>query len=238
MAPKLAARRLHPESASVIRLRGKLTFPEAYLPPTFCPWFANQHLADVWPTSLSCLCFPCPPFLVPHDGAAFVSLASSVLFKMPQGLPWQSRGQDPALPMQGLWVWSLVGELKSHMPRGAAKQNKTKHKQKKSAMNTNPFPEEPGDMGKMSMILCYDFLSLFHADSWVFTTWKWKSLSRVWLLWPHGLYSPWNSPGQNIESLLQGIFPAEGSNPGLVHCRWILYQLSHQGSPSTITIIC
>ena len=31
--------------------------------------------------------------------------------------------------------------------------------------------------------------------------------------------------------LLQGIFPTQGSNPGLPHCRWILYQLSHQGSP-------
>ena len=50
-------------------------------------------------------------------------------------------------------------------------------------------------------------------------------------LWPHGLYSPWNSPGQNTGvsnlSLLQGIFPAQGSNPGLPHCRQILYQLSH-----------
>ena len=32
-------------------------------------------------------------------------------------------------------------------------------------------------------------------------------------------------------SLLQGIFPNQGSNPGLPHCRWILYQLSHKGSP-------
>ena len=55
-------------------------------------------------------------------------------------------------------------------------------------------------------------------------------------LWPHGLYSPWNSPGQNIGmgslSLLQGIFPTRGSNPGLPHCRRILYQLSHKGSVS------
>ena len=54
-------------------------------------------------------------------------------------------------------------------------------------------------------------------------------------LQPHGLHSPWNSPGQNTgvdsHSLLQGIFPTQGSNPGLLHCRWILYQLSHQGSP-------
>ena len=54
-------------------------------------------------------------------------------------------------------------------------------------------------------------------------------------LQPHGLYSPWNSPGQNTGvgscSLLQGIFPTQGSNPGLLHCRWNLYQLSHKGSP-------
>ena len=55
-------------------------------------------------------------------------------------------------------------------------------------------------------------------------------------LWPPGLHSPRNSPGQNTGvgslSLLQGIFPTQGSNPGLLHCRWVLYQLSHKGSPS------
>ena len=39
----------------------------------------------------------------------------------------------------------------------------------------------------------------------------------------------WNSPGQNTgmgsRSLLQGIFPTQGLNPGHLHCRWILYQL-------------
>ena len=35
-------------------------------------------------------------------------------------------------------------------------------------------------------------------------------------------------------SLLQGIFPTQGSNPGVPHCRWILYQLSHQGIPSIL----
>ena len=45
----------------------------------------------------------------------------------------------------------------------------------------------------------------------------------------------WNSPGQNTGvgglSLLKGIFLTEGSNPGLPHCKWILYQLSLKGSP-------
>ena len=50
---------------------------------------------------------------------------------------------------------------------------------------------------------------------------------------PHGLHSPWNSPGQNtgMGSCLQGIFPTQWSNPCLLHCRWILYQLSHKWSP-------
>ena len=48
---------------------------------------------------------------------------------------------------------------------------------------------------------------------------------------PNGLYSPWNFSGQNtgvgICSILEGIFPTQGSNPGLPHCRQILYQLHH-----------
>ena len=51
-------------------------------------------------------------------------------------------------------------------------------------------------------------------------------------LWPHGLYSPWNSPGSNTGvdscSLLQGILPTQGLNPGLPRCRWILYQLTRE----------
>ena len=53
---------------------------------------------------------------------------------------------------------------------------------------------------------------------------------------PLGLYSPWNSLGQSTEvgslSLLQVVLPTQGSNPCLLHCRWILYQLSHKGSPN------
>ena len=57
---------------------------------------------------------------------------------------------------------------------------------------------------------------------------------------PHGLQPsrplcPWNFPGKNSgvgsHSLLQGIFQIQGSNSGLLHCRLILYHLSHQESP-------
>ena len=57
-------------------------------------------------------------------------------------------------------------------------------------------------------------------------------------LQPHGLYSPWNSPGQNTEmcslSFLQGIFPTQGLKPGLLHCGQILYQLSNKESPGIL----
>ena len=53
-------------------------------------------------------------------------------------------------------------------------------------------------------------------------------------LWPTRLLRPWDSPGKNIgvgsHSLLQGIFPTQGLNLGLVHCRCGLCRLSHQGS--------
>ena len=78
----------------------------------------------------------------------------------------------------------------------------------------------------------------------VFLTLKRENESRSVVsdsLRPHGLYSPWNSPGQNTgvgsHSLLQGIFPTQGSNPGLLHCRQILYQLSHKGKYSFYLLI-
>ena len=77
------------------------------------------------------------------------------------------------------------------------------------------------------------------AAGMLLTNVKWKLLSRV-SLWPRGLYSPWNSPGHNTGvtslSLLQGIFPTQGLNPGLLHCRQILCQAdaSPQGKPCLI----
>ena len=69
--------------------------------------------------------------------------------------------------------------------------------------------------------------------NWIWWKWKWKSLVLSDSLQPHGLYSPWNSPGQNTGvgslSLLQGIFPTQELKQGLLNCKRILYQLSYQG---------
>ena len=71
------------------------------------------------------------------------------------------------------------------------------------------------------------------------------SLSRVRLFVipctlcePTRLLCPWDSPGKNTRvgslSLLQGIFPIQELNRGLLHCRRILYQLSYKGSPNQL----
>ena len=69
-----------------------------------------------------------------------------------------------------------------------------------------------------------------------FSKWNWKPLCHVqFFATPWTSRGSWNSPGHNTEVvscfLLQWTFPTQGSNPGLPHCRRILYQLSHQGSP-------
>ena len=62
-----------------------------------------------------------------------------------------------------------------------------------------------------------------------------KSCLTLATPWTARLLCPWDSPGKNTEVdchfLLQGIFPTQELNPGLLHCRQILYQLSYEWSP-------
>ena len=71
---------------------------------------------------------------------------------------------------------------------------------------------------------------------------KWSCSVVSVSLPPHGLQPPrllrlrlWDFPGKSTgvgcRFLLQRIFPTQGLNPGLPHCRQMLYPLSHQGSP-------
>ena len=116
----------------------------------------------------------------------------------------------------------------------------------------------------MKSLLGFFFLYIISYHLWIVTVLCWIGVVRVdilvlfqivveelstflWLLkwsespsvvsdslWPHGLYSPWNSPGQKTGvgslSLFQGIFPTRELNRGLLPCRQILYQLSYESS--------
>ena len=81
---------------------------------------------------------------------------------------------------------------------------------------------------------------MFHLAKFFLLVWSsWVSArpESVFVLaeMSHGLYSPRDSPGQDTGvgslSLLQGMFPTQGANPGLPHCKRILYRLSPQGKP-------
>ena len=101
------------------------------------------------------------------------------------------------------------------------------------------------------LVSCTGSWILNHWATWeapllvlVMGNWDWSMDEATWSesrsvvsdsLWPHVPYSTWNSLGQNTGvgslSFLQGIFPTQGWNPGLLCCRCILYKLSYQGSP-------
>ena len=67
------------------------------------------------------------------------------------------------------------------------------------------------------------------------------SLVQLYGLQPTRLLHPWDFPGKSTgvgcHCLLQRIFPTQGSNPGLPHCRQSLYHLIHQGSPRFLDLV-
>ena len=69
---------------------------------------------------------------------------------------------------------------------------------------------------------------------WWFSHWVVSDSLQPCGPWPTRLLCPWDSPGKSTgvgcHCLLQGILPTQESNPGLLHCRQILYQLSYEGS--------
>ena len=78
---------------------------------------------------------------------------------------------------------------------------------------------------KIFFFILTQYVVLFHSQSSLESeSHSFQLLETPWI------YSPWKSPGQNTgvgsRSLLQGTFPTQGSNPGLLHCRWILWKTS------------
>ena len=109
-----------------------------------------------------------------------------------------------------------------------------------------PGTEQPSGLPSMGLHrVGHDWSDLAAAVPFLrlYTEVKWSESRSVMSdsVRPHGLY-PRNSPGQNTGvgslSLLQGIFPTQRSNPVLLHCRRILYQLSHKGTPIQVAPDC
>ena len=101
-----------------------------------------------------------------------------------------------------------------------------------------------GDKGGLSLNKC---LSLERREKWsVLTHYENESAHclvisqslRPYRLWNARLLCPWNSPSKNTgvgrHPLLQGIFPNQGSNLGLLHCRPIILPSKPPGKPSSL----
>ena len=132
------------------------------------------------------------------------------------------------LPIQGVWIGFLVGELRFGMPHGQKNQNT---KQKQYCI----FPTQGSNPGLLHhRRILY---SLSHQKSPIKTL---KVKVKVTQSCPT-LCNPIQSmefsrpeywSGQPFPS--PGDLPTQGSNPGLPHCRQILYQWSHKGSPGIL----
>ena len=139
----------------------------------------------------------------------------------------QGRRQVPFLPVRR-WGFSLSSEQLSPRLLRCTGPKPPLHKDQSFFQDAASAEELPFDLCCGVDCTCALLRALSRPSSLL------CSASRPGVsdsLRPRGLYSPWNSPGQNTGvgslSLLQGIFPTQGFNPGLPHCRQILYQLSY-----------
>ena len=82
------------------------------------------------------------------------------------------------------------------------------------------------------------YMCCMHVAVWLYSRQVMSNCLRPHGLQPTRLLCPWDSPGKNAgvvcHFLLQRIFPIQGLNPGLLHCRQVLYPLSYEASPVCI----
>ena len=121
--------------------------------------------------------------------------------------------------MQRAQVQSMVRELRSHMPQLKSSHDATKKRRR----NASEFGEKFLSMSPTSLILFSTIVCVCSVMS---------NFLQPHELWPTRLLCPWNFPGKNTgvdcHFLPQGIFLTQGSKLGLLHCKQILYCLSHQ----------
>ena len=113
---------------------------------------------------------------------------------------------------------------------------------RKGQENPEPLPSLGNAWSKGTQCIWHlETTIAFQHSSSIKKKWSRSAVSdslRPHELGPTRILRPWDFPGKSTgvgcHFLLQGIFPTQGSNPGLPHCRQMLYHLSHQGSPMYI----
>ena len=141
-------------------------------------------------------------------------------------------------------ILAVQGTLKSVLQHHSSKASMLQHSAFLMVQLSHPYMTTGKTIaltrwtfvGKV-MSLLFNMLSRLVIAFLPRSKWKWKLLSHVQLFATPWTIQSWNSPGQNTGvdslSLLQGIFLTQGSNPALLHCRRILYQLTHKRSSRT-----
>ena len=135
------------------------------------------------------------------------------------GVPMQSLGQNCQPPFQ---ISSLKHRLHHNSNKCRIVERHLSENQKINCIN-------PGRANNTKLIIIEKKVKLIESQSCL-------NSFQPHGLQPTRLLCPWDSPSKNTRvgspSLLQGIFLTQGSNPGLLHCKHMLYCLSHQGSPN------
>ena len=182
-----------------------------------------------WPSCHPLSLHPCL-FLCSRGWDVWVLLLGSSSFGIWHTDPHHRQLHIPfQLPWQGL--------LASRLPSPSLSLGQTDRKPPQPELHA-PWPTEPGWPSPLKFPQSPD--PDLEALPCLCVQPKWsenesESHSVVFdSLWPHGLYSPWDFPGQDTGvgslSLSPKDLPTQESNWGLLHCRQILYQLSYQGS--------
>ena len=158
----------------------------------------------------------------PYDEIVLFNRGKFLCFKiLPFSFWFAHRCSIATKCIQPLELWSLTGRTPAD-PLPVAEM---------------PLNDWASLTSAVPLIICLHSLLFFRYEV------KWNESHSVMSdsLWPQGLYSPWTSLGQNTGvgslSLLQEIFPTQGLNQGLPHCRRILYHLGHREAHIEVSII-
>ena len=156
----------------------------------------------------------------PIDGSPPGSSAPGIL--QARTLEWAAISFSNAWKWN-VWKWSHSVVSNSSQPHGL---------QPTRLLHPWDFPAKSTEIQMVSNKL-WHYAKTFSHPKQRYVNWGEVKVTQSWptLCNPMDYTSPWNFPGKNIRvgslSLLQGMSPTQGSNPGLSHCRQILYQLSH-----------
>ena len=169
---------------------------------------------------------------VAHQGFALLSLFSSLPNENLLSTKLVFLSQSPTIALA--WQMDLFSPASSFSPCPFLSQHALPHTELELECHSRLLTDSTTHPYSCSRAVMAESLTNYSCKLFIRDEVKWVIQSCLTLCDPMD-YTVWTSTGQNTGvgslSLLQGIFPTQGLNPGFLHCRQILYQLSQKGSP-------